>query len=88
MYWLIPGDFNYGTPVGREVLSRLLDLPEICLELGQDVCVGEIATDHNHSKQLIDTYGTFALLYNWFPVEAQTIRQYRTAALRIFRGAP
>lgn len=76
VYWLIPGDFNYGTPVGREVLSRLLDLPEICLELGQDVCVGEIATDHNHSKQLIDTYGTFALLYNWFPVEAQTIRQY------------
>lgn len=76
MYWLIPGDFNYGTPVGREVLSRLLDLPEICLELGQDVCVGEIATDHNHSKQLIDTYGTFALLYNWFPVEAQTIRQH------------
>jgi len=76
VYWLIPGDFNYGTTVGQEVLSRLQDLPEICLELEQDVCVGEIATDHNNSKQLIDTYGTFALLYNWFPVEAQTIRQY------------
>jgi hypothetical protein len=76
VYWLIPGDFNYGTTVGREVLSRLHDLPEICLELQQDVCVGEIATDHNNSKQLIDTYGTFALLYNWFPAEAQTIRQY------------
>jgi len=76
VYWLIPGDFNYGTAVGREVLGRLHDLPEICLELQQDLCIGEIATDHNNSKQLIDTYGTFALLYNWFPDEAQEIRQY------------
>lgn len=76
VYWLIPGDFNYGSAVGKEVLSRLHDLPEICLELEQDLCIGEIATDHNNSKQLIDTYGTFALLYNWFPVEAQAIRQY------------
>ncbi len=76
VYWLIPGDFNYGTPVGREVLGRLHDLPEICLELEQDICIGEIATDHNDSKQLIDTYGTFALLYNWFPTEAQEIRQF------------
>ncbi|MCX6927539.1 MAG: hypothetical protein NT154_30680 [Verrucomicrobia bacterium] len=76
VYWLIPGDFNYGTPVGQEVLSRLHDLPEIILELDQDLCIGEIATDHNNSKQLIDTYGTFALLYNWFPDQAQEIRQY------------
>src|SRR5881296_3536272 len=76
VYWLIPGDFNYGTAVGREVLGRLHDLPEICLELHQDLCIGEIATDHNNSKQLIDTYGTFALLYNWFPAEAQEIRQF------------
>jgi len=76
VYWLIPGDFNYGTAVGKEVLGRLHDLPEICIELQQDVCIGEIATDHNNSKQLIDTYGTFALLYNWFPAEAQAIRQY------------
>ena len=76
VYWLIPGDFNYGTAVGREVLGRLHDLPEICAELQQDFCIGEIVTDHNNSKQLIDTYGTFALLYNWFPAEAQEIRQY------------
>lgn len=76
VYWLIPGDFNYGTTVGQEVLSRLHDLPEICLELQQDLCIGEIGTDHNNSKQLIDTYGTFALLYNWFPIEAQIIREY------------
>jgi hypothetical protein len=76
VYWLIPGDFNYGTTVGQEVLGRLHDLPEIILELDQDLCIGEIATDHNNSKQLIDTYGTFALLYNWFPAEAQEIRQF------------
>jgi hypothetical protein len=76
VYWLIPGDFDYGTAVGREVLGRLHDLPEIVLELDQDLCIGEIATDHGNSKQLIDTYGTFALLYNWFPVEAQEIRQF------------
>jgi len=76
VYWLIPGDFNYGTPVGHEVLGRLHDLPEIILELDQDLCIGEIATDHNNSKQLIDTYATFALLYNWFPAEAQEIRQF------------
>ena len=76
VYWLIPGDFNYGAAAGREVLGLLHDLPEIVLELDQDLCIGEIATDHNNSKQLIDTYGTFALLYNWFPAEAQEIRQY------------
>ncbi len=75
-YWLIPGDFNYGSTVGRDVLSRLHDLPEICVELEQDFCIGEIATDHSNSKQLIDTYGTFALLYNWFPEAAQEIRGY------------
>jgi hypothetical protein len=76
VYWVIPGDFDYGTPMGKMVLSQLHDLPEICMELQQDVCVGEIATDHNNPKQLIDTYGTFALLYNWFPTEAREIRQY------------
>jgi hypothetical protein len=76
VYWLIPGDFNYGTPVGREVLTRLHDLPEIIIDLDQDLCIGEIATDHCNSKQLIDTYGTFALLYTWFPKEAQEIRRF------------
>jgi len=74
VYWLIPGDFNYRSSMGREVMDHLHDLPEICLELEQDICIGEIHTDHNNSKQLIDTYGTFALLYNWFPKEAQEIR--------------
>jgi len=75
IYWLIPGDFNYGSALGREVLGKLHDLPEIIGDLNQDFCVGEITTDHNHSKELIDTYGTFALLYTWFPKEAQEIRK-------------
>jgi hypothetical protein len=76
VYWLIPGDFNYGATAGQEVLNGLHDLPEIILELDQDMCVGEIANGHNNSKHLIDTYGTFALLYVWFPAEAQEIRQF------------
>ena len=75
IYWLIPGDFNYGTPVGLEILCRLHLLPEICQEQKQDLCIGEIAVSQGSSKQLIDTYGTFALLYNWFPAEAREIRQ-------------
>lgn len=75
VYWLIPGDFNYSSLGGHHVLGHLHDLPEIVSELAQDFCIGEIATDHNNPKQLIDTYGTFALLYNWFPAEAQKIRE-------------
>jgi hypothetical protein len=76
VYWLIPGDFNYGSSSGHEVLGVLHDLPEIILELDQDICVGETTCGHGNSKFLIDTYGTMALLYTWFPVEAQEIRQY------------
>ncbi len=75
VHWLIPGDFNYGTAAGREVLGRLHDLPEIVAELEQDFCVGEIAIDPSNSKHLIDAYGTFALLYTWFPDAAQEIRK-------------
>jgi len=75
VYWLIPGDFNYATDIGREVLSMLPKLPEAVLAKDQDFCMGEITASDTNSKQLIDNYGTFALLYNWFPAEAQDIRQ-------------
>jgi hypothetical protein len=75
VYWLIPGDFNYGSAAGQDVLGRLHDLPEIILELDQDLCIGEVLAEHHNSKHLIDTYGTFALLYNWFPIQAGEIRQ-------------
>jgi hypothetical protein len=75
LYWLIPGDFNYGTGIGREVLGRLAQLPQELAARNADFCLGEIAMDVNSSKQLIDTYGTFGLLYNWFPQEAVEIRR-------------
>ena len=76
VYWLIPGDFNYGSNMGQEVLGHLHDLPEIILDLEQDLCIGEIETDNTNPKHMIDIYGTFALLYNWFPYEAQEIRRF------------
>jgi hypothetical protein len=74
-YWLIPGDFNYGTRAGKEVLAQLRHLPEAVCGKEQDLCIGEITMNTESSKQVIDTYGTFALLYNWFPFEARKIRQ-------------
>ena len=72
VYWLIPGDFNYSKR--PEVLETIKKLPEAILK-GQDFCVGEIQVGPTSSKQLIDTYGTYGLLYNWFPHEAQEIRK-------------
>jgi hypothetical protein len=54
----------------------LHDLPEIIADLDHELCIGEIETEPAASKNLIDTYGTFGLLYNWFPKEAQEIREF------------
>lgn len=62
-------------PIGKEVLGRIEGLPQSVLANGEDICIGEIVMDVNGSKQLIDTYSTFAFLYNWFPLEAQEIRK-------------
>jgi hypothetical protein len=72
VYWLIPGDFNYTQK--PDVLTSMRQLPESIKE-GCNLCLGEISVELNSSKQLIDTYGTYGLLYNWFPAEAQGIRQ-------------
>src|SRR5258708_19840345 len=42
VYWLIPGDFNYGTTVGQEVLGGLHALPAIILYLTHDVSIAEL----------------------------------------------
>ncbi len=73
IYWLIPGDFFYSLKPG--VLDELRKIPEAVQLHGQDFCIGEISVGVNSAKQLIDTYGTYGLLYNWFPQEAQKIRQ-------------
>jgi hypothetical protein len=76
IYWLIPGDFHYAGPSGQEVLAKMSHIPlTLYRENGIDLAIGEISVPLNSAKQLIDTYGTYGLLYNWFPAEAQAIRQ-------------
>lgn len=75
VYWLIPGDFNYASSEGKKVLSRFESIPAyVYEERDVDLALGEIKVPLNSAKQLIDTYGTYGLLYNWFPNEAQGIR--------------
>jgi len=74
VFWLIPGDFNYATAAGRSAAARMKRIPESILDGKCQICVGEIQVPLNSAKQLIDTYGTYGLLYNWFPAEAQGIR--------------
>lgn len=77
VYWLIPGDFHYASESGEEVLNTITDIPLTAFDNPSyvDLVVGEIEVDLNTAKQLIDTYGTYGLLYNWFPSEAQAIRR-------------
>ena len=74
-YWLIPGDFLYASKEGKEVLAKIASIPAyVHDERDVDLSLGEIKVPLNSAKQLIDTYGTYGLLYNWFPNEAQGIR--------------
>lgn len=75
VFWLIPGDFNYASKTGQKLLKDFESIPDM-VDSGQcELCLGEITVPLNSSKQLIDTYGTYGLLYNWFPAEAQGIRR-------------
>lgn len=75
-FWLIPGDFNYASDAGEWVLKTLEKLPSEVNERQLSLCLGEISVAPNSSKQLIDTYGTYGLLYNWFPAAAQAIKKF------------
>jgi hypothetical protein len=75
VYWLIPGDFDYDSDNSKAMLEKLAQLPLQVYEGHCELCLGEITVPINSSKQLIDTYGTYGLLYNWFPAEAQGIRE-------------
>lgn len=85
VYWLIPGDFHYASAEarakdedGNDTLDRMITIPARVnrAEEGQtiELSLGEISVPLNSAKQLIDTYGTYALLYNWFPAEGKGIR--------------
>lgn len=77
VYWLIPGDFHYGSENGAQILENMEQIPTQVYDDTPhvDLVLGEISVDLNSAKQLIDTYGTYGLLYNWFPSEAQAIRK-------------
>lgn len=75
VFWLIPGDFDYSSNEGKKALEKLKTIPESVITGKSEICLGEIKVPPTSSKQLIDTYGTYGLLYNWFPAEAQGIRE-------------
>ena len=75
VYWLIPGDFDYASASGQEVLKSFCLIPEKVLK-GSDLCIGQLQMHQSSSKHLIDTYGTYGLLFNWFPSEAQQMRAH------------
>lgn len=75
VFWLIPGDFNYSTDEGKKAVKKIREIPENVWMTVSSICLGEIKVPLNSAKQLIDTYGTYGLLYNWFPAEAQGIRK-------------
>lgn len=74
----IPGDL---TDVGdsddlvsiRRFLSQLRQLAAL-VKGGDDFVIGDYKTRRVGGKYLIDAYGTFPLLYNWFPDVARQIR--------------
>lgn len=75
VFFLIPGDFDFSTEEGEIALKGLRSIPVKVLSNECAICLGEIQVPPNSAKQLIDTYGTYGLLYNWFPAEAKGIRR-------------
>jgi hypothetical protein len=59
----------------QAVLQRCDEIPEAVYAGESEFPIGEISVPLNSAKQLIDTYGTYGLLYNWFPAEAQGLRK-------------
>jgi hypothetical protein len=75
----IPGDLTEirsRNPLSTNPLAEFLrNLEVMCLELaGADLVVGDFDVYPQKAKQLIDTYGTLPLLYNWFPEVARKLR--------------
>ncbi len=69
---LLPGDIQEvaDPPAFYNALRALLVLQSPAFVIGDFK-----TTDRFSSKELIDTYGTYALLTNWFPVVAAAVQQ-------------
>jgi hypothetical protein len=67
----LPGDLDY---VNEDVefynnLGRFIEITNV------DIAIGDFGTGSKYSaKGLVDTYGTYPLLANWFPEISQSIR--------------
>jgi hypothetical protein len=68
---LLPGDIDY---VNEDVefyenLGKFIETTE------SDIAIGDFGTGDKYSaKSLVDTYGTYSLLANWFPSVSQSIK--------------
>jgi hypothetical protein len=78
VFWLIPGDFKFATKEGKAAVPLLKEIPIRVHQNDCQICLGEIEVPPSSAKQLIDTYGTYGLLYNWFPAEAQGLSTITT----------
>jgi len=67
----IPGDIDYVND-DVEFYDNLSDFIKIT---SSDITIGDFGTGDKYSaKSLVDTYGTYSLLANWFPEISQSIR--------------
>ncbi|MCD4779952.1 MAG: hypothetical protein K8S27_05310 [Candidatus Omnitrophica bacterium] len=67
----IPGDIDY-VDKDVEFYDNLKDFIETT---SSDIAIGDFGTGDKYSaKSLVDTYGSYSLLANWFPEISQSIR--------------
>lgn len=76
----VPGDLTEirsKDPREREPLTEFLGRLKAMRQRLQDAdfVLGDFEVAPEQAKQLIDTYGTFPLLYNWFPQVARELRR-------------
>jgi len=67
----IPGDIDYV----NEDIDFYDNLKNFIAITSSDIAIGDFGTGDKYSaKSLVDTYGTYSLLANWFPEISQNIR--------------
>lgn len=67
----IPGDIAYV----NEDVKFYKNLGNFIEKTGSDITIGDFGTGDKYSaKSLVDTYGTYSLLANWFPEVSRAIR--------------
>jgi hypothetical protein len=69
----IPGDLKYVE--NFEYFLNQLSLLRSGIETQWDFAIGDFKVEPERSKHLIDIYGTYPLLFNWFPTIAKKLRE-------------